>query len=102
MDILYVVLLFLQKKNKKELLCRNCGGNAGFPDGMADAYRKRLDAVLDSLYDHCNWNDVSVFMDGHRGYLENGSILLHESVSDGRIYGFPGMAAGIFCLQGKD
>ena len=63
MDILYVVLLFLQKKNKKELLCRNCGGNAGFTDGMADAYRKRLDAVLDSLYDHCNWNDVSVFMD---------------------------------------
>ena len=48
MDILYVVLLFLQKKNKKELLCRNCGGNAGFTDGMADAYRKRLDAVLDS------------------------------------------------------
>ncbi len=28
-------------------------------------------------------------MDGHRGYLENGSVLLHESVSDGRIYGFP-------------
>ena len=30
------------------------------------------------------------------------ALLLHESVSGGRIYGFPGMAAGIFCLQGKD
>ena len=83
MAVLYAVLTFLQKKSKTGCFYRDCGCSASAADRLADAYGRGSDTSLDPLYGNRHFNHASISLADHGYYLENGGLLLYESISGG-------------------